>query len=51
VGCYHYSNFEWLRIVSAFAGLEAVVIAQQFKNPPLGVRLHFGGDLVGLFPI
>src|SRR5205814_849974 len=22
VGCYHYSNFEWLSIVSAFAGLE-----------------------------
>ena len=32
VGCYHYSNFEWLSIVSAFAGLEGVVIAQQFKN-------------------
>src|SRR6266404_5816887 len=28
VGCYHYSNFEWLSIVSAFAGLEGVVIAQ-----------------------
>jgi len=35
VGCYHYSNFEWLSIVSAFAGLEGVVIAQQFKNPLL----------------
>ena len=34
-GCYHYSNFEWLSIVSAFAGLEGVVIAQQFKNPLL----------------
>src|SRR5438034_7516046 len=32
VGCYHYSNFEWLSIVSAFAGLEGVVIAQQFKR-------------------
>src|SRR6201984_3028226 len=32
VGCYHYSNFEWLSIVSALAGLEGVVIAQQFKN-------------------
>src|SRR4029453_2626633 len=31
VGCYHYSNFEWLSIVSAFAGLEGVVIAQEFK--------------------
>jgi hypothetical protein len=31
----HYSNFEWLSIVSAFAGLEGVVIAQQFKNPLL----------------
>jgi Kdo2-lipid IVA lauroyltransferase/acyltransferase len=35
VGCYHYSNFEWLSIVSAFAGFEGVVIAQQFKNPLL----------------
>ena len=35
VGCYHYSNFEWLSIVSAFAGLEGVVVAQQFKNPLL----------------
>ena len=35
VGCYHYSNFEWLSIVSAFAGLEGVIIAQQFKNPLL----------------
>src|SRR5437763_1207465 len=35
VGCYHYSNFEWLSIVSAFAGLDGVVIAQQFKNPLL----------------
>src|SRR5437588_4177783 len=35
VGCYHYSNFEWLSIVSAFAGLEGVVIAQEFKNPLL----------------
>jgi KDO2-lipid IV(A) lauroyltransferase len=35
VGCYHYSNFEWLSIASAFAGLEGVVIAQQFKNPLL----------------
>src|SRR5262249_4143944 len=35
VSCYHYSNFEWLSIVSAFAGLEGVVIAQQFKNPLL----------------
>src|SRR4029078_10242933 len=34
-GCYHYSNFEWLSIASAFAGLEGVVIAQQFKNPLL----------------
>src|SRR5437868_13805208 len=35
VGCYHYSSFEWLSIVSAFAGLEGVIIAQQFKNPLL----------------
>lgn len=35
VGCCHYSNFEWLSIASAFAGLEGVVIAQQFKNPLL----------------
>ena len=35
VGCYHYSNFEWLSIVSAFAGLEGVIIAQEFKNPLL----------------
>src|SRR5512133_2929205 len=26
VGCYHYSNFEWLSIVSAFAGLEGAVM-------------------------
>src|SRR5438552_14066242 len=33
VGCYHYSNFEWLSIVSAFAGLAGVVVAQPFRNP------------------
>ena len=35
VGCSHYSNFEWLSIVSASAGLEGVIVAQQFKNPLL----------------
>src|SRR5437764_14620550 len=30
--CYHYSNFEWLSILSAFDGLERVVISQPFKN-------------------
>jgi Kdo2-lipid IVA lauroyltransferase/acyltransferase len=33
--CYHYSNFEWFGIASAFAGYSGTIIAQDFKNPAL----------------
>ena len=35
LGCYHYSNFEWLSLASAFAGFRGSIISQEFKNPLL----------------
>lgn len=35
LGCYHYSNFEWLSLASAFAGYQGSIISQEFKNPLL----------------
>jgi KDO2-lipid IV(A) lauroyltransferase len=32
VACYHYSNFEWFSIASAYCGLAGTIIAQEFKN-------------------
>lgn len=35
VGCYHYSNFEWLAISLGHRDLPAAILAQEFKNPLL----------------
>jgi KDO2-lipid IV(A) lauroyltransferase len=34
--CMHFSNFEWLGLVSAYSIMRGPVIAQKFKNPFLG---------------
>ena len=35
MGCYHYSNFEWLSLAGGFTDYPASIIAQEFKNPLL----------------
>lgn len=35
LGCYHYSNFEWLSLAGGFLGYPSAIIAQEFKNPLL----------------
>ncbi|MEP6777073.1 MAG: lysophospholipid acyltransferase family protein, partial [Chthoniobacterales bacterium] len=35
LGCYHYSNFEWLSLTGGFLGYPSAIIAQEFKNPLL----------------
>jgi lauroyl/myristoyl acyltransferase len=35
MGCYHYSNFEWLSLAGGFVNYPASIIAQNFKNPLL----------------
>ena len=35
MACYHYSNFEWLSLASAFRGYRGSIINQEFKNPRL----------------
>jgi Kdo2-lipid IVA lauroyltransferase/acyltransferase len=32
VGCYHYSNFEWLSLAGGFLDLRGTIISQEFKN-------------------
>jgi KDO2-lipid IV(A) lauroyltransferase len=51
IACYHYSNFEWLSLASAYAGLNGTIIAQEFKNPRLDpifkrIREQSGHDLI-----
>ena len=33
--CAHFGNFEWASIVTGFAGLPTLIVAQEFKNPGL----------------
>lgn len=35
--CLHYGNFEWMSHAMAFLGYDTDVVAQEFKNPLLGV--------------
>src|SRR6516164_5371373 len=32
IGCYHYSNFEWLSLACGFLDLRGTIISQEFKN-------------------
>jgi len=32
IACYHYSNFEWLSLASAYLDLKGTIISQEFKN-------------------
>ncbi len=32
IGCYHYSNFEWLSLACGFLDLKGTIISQEFKN-------------------
>ncbi|CAN5590553.1 lysophospholipid acyltransferase family protein [soil metagenome] len=36
VGTFHYGNFEWLGLASAWLGFPCAIITQEFKNPLLG---------------
>lgn len=33
--CAHFGNFEWASLVTGFAGLPTLIVAQEFKNPGL----------------
>lgn len=51
VACYHYSNFEWLSLASAFLDFGGTIISQEFKNPLLDpifkkIREQSGHELI-----
>ena len=51
VACFHYSNFEWLSLVSGFLDLGGTIISQEFKNSLLDpifkkLREQSGHELV-----
>ncbi|CAN5795194.1 lauroyl acyltransferase [soil metagenome] len=35
VGAFHYGNFEWFSLASAWLGFPSAIVAQEFKNPLL----------------
>jgi lauroyl/myristoyl acyltransferase len=51
IGCYHYSNFEWLSLACGFLDLKGTIISQEFKNSLLDpifkkLREQSGHELV-----
>ena len=51
IACYHYSNFEWLRLACGFLDLKGTIISQEFKNSSLDpifkrLREQSGHELV-----
>jgi len=51
IGCYHYSNFEWLSLACGFLDLRGTIISQEFKNSLLDpifrkLREQSGHELV-----
>ena len=51
IGCYHYSNFEWLSLACGFLDLKGTIISQEFKNSSLDpifkkLREQSGHELV-----
>ncbi|HJT80617.1 MAG TPA: lysophospholipid acyltransferase family protein [Chthoniobacterales bacterium] len=51
IACFHYSNFEWLSLACAFAGIPGTIIAEEFKNSRLdplyrSLREQSGHELI-----